>query len=188
MRKITIFLVCLLLLGGCKSDGTTSDNNVKYFNYIDLIINNNYVVSSNIPFDCSISVGKNEKEEYVYLVTIENPKIAMYNVEMMALINTDIGKDTMFPTVGVIDDDRYSMIPFQSNLERGFPGAIIVSGTSEVPEFTVNLLVVYHDYSGQNETKVFLNLDGKYVEETKKDESVASEESTPAKTNSDEEE
>lgn len=184
MRKLTVYLLCLLLLGGCKSNGTTSDNNVKYFNYIDLIINNNYVESSNIPFDCSISVGKNEKEEYVYLVTIENPKIAMYNVEMMALINTDIGKDTMFPTVGVIDDDRYSMIPFQSNLERGYPGAIIVSGTSEAPEFTVNLLVVYHDYSGQNETKVYLNLAGKFVEASVVEPSAQSGESVPSEPSS----
>ena len=165
MRKIILSMICLLTFAGCSSVFKDNDNSVKYFNYIDSIISNNYVQSSSIPFDSSISVGKNEENEYVYLVTIENPKIAMYNVEMMALINTEIGKDTMFPTVGVIDDERYSMIPFQSNLERGYPGAIIVSGVSDTPEFTVNLMVIYHDYSGQNETKVYFNLDGKYQDE-----------------------
>lgn len=164
MHKIITLLFCLCLIVGCaKSNNAASDTNTKYIGYVEAIINNNSTVSSEIPFDYDLSVTKDSKGQYVYEVTISNPKQAMYNVEMMVIDVSKVGSENIFPSIGVIDEEQFNLIPFQSNAQRGFYAALACNGVSDVPQFTLNVFVVYRDYSGLNETRIFFNLDAEYA-------------------------
>lgn len=163
MHKIITLLICLSLLGGCaRNNNSASNTNTKYIGYVEAIINNNSIVSSDIPFDYDLSVTKDSKGQYVYEVTISNPKQAMYNVEMMVIDVSKVGSENIFPSIGVIDEEQFNLIPFQSNAKRGFYAALACNGVSDGPQFTLNAFVVYRDYSGLNETRIFFNLDAKY--------------------------
>lgn len=163
MHKIITLLFCLCLVCGCsKNNNNTSDTSTKYIGYVEAIINNNSTVSSEIPFDYDLSVTKDSKGQYVYEVMIMNPKQAMYNVEMMVIDVSKVGSENIFPSIGVIDEEQFNLIPFQSNAERSFYSALACNGISDVPQFTLNVFVVYRDYSGLNETRVFFNLDAVY--------------------------
>lgn len=163
MHKIITLLFCLCLMCGCsKNNNNTSDTSTKYIGYVEAIINNNSTVSSEIPFDYDLSVTKDSKGQYIYEVMISNPKQAMYNVEMMVIDVSKVGSENIFPSIGVIDEEQFNLIPFQSNAERGFYAALACNGVSDVPQFTLNVFVVYRDYSGLNETRVFFNLDAVY--------------------------
>lgn len=164
MHKIITLLFCLCLMCGCsKNNNNTSDTSTKYIGYVEAIINNNSTVSSEIPFDYDLSVTKDSKGQYIYEVMISNPKQAMYNVEMMVIDVSKVGSENIFPSIGVIDEEQFNLIPFQSNAERSFYAALACNGVSDVPQFTLNVFVVYRDYSGLNETRVFFNLDAVYA-------------------------
>lgn len=164
MHKIITLLFCLCLMCGCsKNNNNTSDTSTKYIGYVEAIINNNSTVSSEIPFDYDLSVTKDSKGQYIYEVMISNPKQAMYNVEMMVIDVSKVGSENIFPSIGVIDEEQFNLIPFQSNAERSFYAALVCNGVSDVPQFTLNVFVVYRDYSGLNETRVFFNLDAVYA-------------------------
>lgn len=158
MKRLGILCLVLGLICGCDKPSESVDNSEKYRAYNELIIKNNYEESSYIPFDRELVVAENEKGEYVYDVVISNPKVAMYRIEMIAVDVSQIGSEALFPCIGVLDDDHFHMIPNQSNPNEGFYSGITINGVSKTPNINLSVMVVYYDYYGLNETKVFFNL------------------------------
>ena len=66
---------------------------------------------------------------------------------MMVIDVSKVGSENIFPSIGVIDEEQFNLIPFQSNAQRGFYAALACNGVSDVPQFTLNVFVVYRDYS-----------------------------------------
>lgn len=173
MRKLSIILICCLSLFGCaKKSEPTDDINEKYKNYIEMIIKNKDSYTENIPFDYELTVQENDKGEFVYEVAISNPKIAMYDVEMIVADVSKIGKESIFPSIGIADEEKFSMIPFQSNPERGFYPGFACNGVTDNANLDLNVMVVYHDYAGLTEKNVFFNVKNEVSTENSEDEIV----------------
>lgn len=161
MRKLGIFcIIIVVLLCGCKRTTKKEQEMLNnYKSFMEAIIDNKGAESANIPFEHRLEVKKNKDGLYEYTVTIHNPKVAMYDIEMMVLNkNIDADKEWM-PNLGLTDDanEKYTMIPFQSKKEDGYYSGIQLSGQSSSPKFTLNVMVTWKDYAKLNTTRAFFN-------------------------------
>ncbi|MEG0841156.1 MAG: hypothetical protein RSF69_01300 [Erysipelotrichaceae bacterium] len=171
MRKLLLLVLCFTMISGCSSNSNASEErSKKYDEYVKTVEDNSDVVSNDIPFDHALEVHKVKKNLYQYTVTIDNPKIAMYNIEEIVVDKKMINGKIMFPNVGIIDDEdaQYNLIPFQSNNKKGFQKGIQLSGETSQSEFTLYVLVTWKDYAKLKTSKAFFNYhyDAKQVEKT----------------------
>lgn len=146
MRKLSFLLSLCLLLTGCfnKNDKKMLEYREKYENYIELIIDNSKQISTNLPFSWKFSMAESDGK-YTYDVIISNPKVAMSNVQMIAVDITQINESTIAPCVGLFEETVYNMIPNQINTEKGYYPGIGVNGITDKNQFILNCLVVYKD-------------------------------------------
>ena len=161
MRKISI-LLCLFLLCGCIpfNKNKVKEYNVKYENYLESIIDNSKQVTMDIPFEWKFNMYKTE-ENYAYEISITNPKVAMSNIQFIAVDITQISEDTVAPCVGIFEEQTYNMIPNQSNFEKGYYGGIGLNGTTDKEAFVLNCLVVYKD-KNQNDNYIYFIINADY--------------------------
>lgn len=146
MRKLKILLCMMLVLGGCvqTEGGNAQENNEKYENYMELLIDNSKQISANIPFDWDFQMQESEGS-YIYEVKIFNPKVAMSNVQMIAVDIEDISEKNVAPSIGIFEEKPYNMVPNQINIEKGYYEGLGFSGISSKKAFVLNCLVVYKD-------------------------------------------
>lgn len=151
-------------MSGCsRSDSTDKEFRDKYNSFVDAIIDNNNVETNDIPFSHTLTVEKDSDGSYRYEVTIDNPKIAMYNIQMM-VVDKSVSAD--YPFIGLLpDEDSYSMIPFQENRDKFFVKGIKLGGISQSPTFTLNIIVTWKDYAKLNTTTAFFNYTYDYDKE-----------------------
>ncbi len=166
MRKLGIFcIIIVVLLSGCKRSTKKEQEKLNnYKSFMEAIIDNKGAESTNIPFDHQLDVTKSKDGLYEYTVTIHNPKVAMYDIEMMVLNkNVDANKEWM-PNLGLTDDvnEKYTMIPFQSKKEDGYYSGVQLGGQSSSPKFTLNVMVTWKDYEKLKTTKAFFNYTYEY--------------------------
>lgn len=158
MKKIYVYFSILVWLCGCTAV-TPSENvyNGKYENYIELIINNNGVVSADIPFDYEFTCEESNGE-YIYDVDIFNPRVAMYDVEMIAVDRKMITDEYLAPSLGVAEETQFNMIPNQSDSSLGYYQRLGLNGLAPTNDFTLYMLVTYKDSTKVNEKMVFFTI------------------------------
>lgn len=172
--KIKIFFIVVLLLCLCACD-KISDNKLdttqRYKTIVESIAEHESFLPNSDYFNISSEIAK-INEGYRYYITIDNPRIALYDVEVVALdINSDIYNDVnsidkdMTANVGIFEDKVYNMIPNQINSDEGYVAGIVISGITQVPETTLLVYVSFNnkDYS-QNHTEYF-SIDARLAEE-----------------------
>lgn len=179
MRKLLTSILALMILVGCSGSHNASKESIKKYNeYIQMIEDNKDLISSEIPFDHSLEVVKKSDKLYEYTITIDNPKIAMYNIEEIIVDKHNLSGDYVSPNVGIIDDEDavYNMIPFQSNKDKGFQKGIKLSGESTKSNFTLYVAVTWKDYAKLKTSKVFFHYSYDYNKEIEKEQTKAADE------------
>lgn len=156
MRKLMILWIVALALSGCsRQDKSEQDFRYTYNSFVDSILDNNGAESIDIPFHHSLEVTKESSGEYRYAITIDEPRIAMYHIQMMAVDKSASGQ---YPFIGLMqDEEMYSMIPNQENREKYFVKGIILEGSSTTPKFTLYVQVSWKDYAQINTSTVFFS-------------------------------
>lgn len=174
MKKILmIFLLCLIVTACGAGTNKEVEHNGKYENYIELIINNGGTLSNEIPFDYEFSITPND-QVYIYDVDIYNPKVAMYDVEMIAVDQTLITDDYLAPSLGVAEDKQFNMIPNQSDASLGYYQRLGLNGIAPSEDFRLYMLVSYKDSTQVNEKYVFFTIDSKdYLPENNEEENIS---------------
>ena len=165
MKKALLIITLLLTLSGCINSGKKEANlNERYTNIIELIKEHeNFATSSNY-YDISVEMAK-INEGYRYYITLDNPRIAMYDIEMLAIEDDVDYMTNMAANVGIFEDTQYNMIPNQANAAKGFTKGIIASGVSSKPETT---LYIFTQFKNQDFSKVhseYFKLTAKYEAE-----------------------
>ena len=165
MKKALLILTLLLILGGCGNAGKKEANvNERYANIIELIREHeNFAVSSNY-YDISVEMAR-INEGYRYYITIDNPRIAMYDIELLAIEEGVDYMSKMAANVGIFEEMQYNMIPNQANAAKGFTKGVIASGVSSKPETT---LYIFTQFKNQDFSKIhseYFKLDVKYEAE-----------------------
>ena len=170
-KLLLISILCLSFLTGCSHFGKDEHKDMKlYETYIDSVVNNHGIESTNIPFEYEMDVYRQKNGTYKYEINIYNPHVAMYDIQAIA-VNLDMDMNTnIYPCIGLLGDDldyQYNMIPYQARGEKGFIRMITLDAVSFKEQFTVNVMVTWKDSSLQNESRVFFNCNFAQKKETK---------------------
>ncbi|MDD2180795.1 MAG: hypothetical protein PHW32_00245 [Bacilli bacterium] len=116
MKKI--ILMCIMLLTSCRNN-----QDILYYKLVEQL-KNIEVSSSEIPFTIDISVSKLTDMELVYHVIIDNPE--KDSKEMSVLVIHDIETESIFPSLGVVDDKVDLLINNEDTENSNIKGIALV--------------------------------------------------------------
>ncbi|AMC93523.1 hypothetical protein AOC36_05865 [Erysipelothrix larvae] len=176
MRKLKILclLVCVLALTACdnsKSAAYQEQLNL-YETYYRALLNEDRFQTSSRFYSITTEIAPSD-EGYQYVVTIDDAKIAMYDVQIMVVENEEpFNLDVMKPSAGIFDGD-YIFIPNQAREDHGFKKGIVV-GRLDLQEdnVTIRVLVAWKNYTKLESFKEVFEFELKYekpVEEPEED-------------------
>ncbi len=149
MKRILTLIVLLLCLCACSEDGKQkADPDEKYMNIIEMITEHETFETRSDFFNISAEMAKIENG-YRYYITVDEPRVAMYDIELLAIEKNVDYRSHMAANVGVFEESEYHMIPNQSNPDKGFVKGIVASGVSKLPSTTLYVFVQFKnsDYS-----------------------------------------
>ena len=153
-------LLCMvvLLLAGCKQSSTVDnlayDEYERDFNEISEITE--FAEESDV---CSMSyeMVNNEDGTYTYSIIVDEPRIAMYDVTVMA-VEEGVGiREKMMPSIGIFDGP-YAMIPSQINKEDGFVKGLAINGTTSQSPVVLRVMVEWEDRHGRSAARMYYRM------------------------------
>lgn len=162
MKKLLVLLLTILCLCGCQEIATENvDPDQRYFDMINTIKEHEVFINTSNYYDVSVEMAKID-EGYRYYVTIDNARIALYDIEAMAIEQDVDYSNTMAANIGIFEEKEYSMIPNQKNPEKGFVSGLVMSGISELPETTLYIYVSFKNADYSEIKTEYFKLDVKY--------------------------
>lgn len=169
MKKLILVFLCLILFG---CDKGVDKKNLSFQSYNDMkqLLQTNQKYGNRFEqAKLSVEVDKVDKE-YRYYIFLDNPKIAMYDIRAMAIIDGQNYDNIMAANFGIFEDVNYSMIPNQSNVKNGFIKGFMMSGSSIKPSFKLKILIQWQNENNSKLFQEFILLDGNYAEKGKTNE------------------
>lgn len=183
MKRLLLVLCTLLLVTACSFDNrkTKDDQMKRYTSLIQSTLDNDKFTQTSKSFTIQAKIEKTG-DVYEYEVSIDKPKYALYNLEVVAVENNSSETDDkIMPSVGVFDGP-YTLIPNQSRIDAGYLKGVGVKGEVAEPELNLKLTVSWRSDSASKEHKEFFEFNLKYeapkVEEPVKEEVVEESEET----------
>ena len=162
MKKVLVSLLCLLLLAGCRNETRQLDEekyNVYLTNY-QSILDSDEKKSSSPNFD--IQLVRNELvDKYRYDLIIDNPKIAMYNIKVLMIVDNTtrtIDTDRMMPSLGMLENREYNLIPYQVDLSKNCYAGLNLSVLDYEPNIHVSVMVSYTNRDKNRNYREFFRL------------------------------
>jgi len=147
-KKCLLVVMCCLL---CACENKSEVDYTKYYEYIEVINNNSEYVKPTY-YDLSVELTKVD-DGYRYYVILDNPQVAMYDIVMMVVDNTN--EDKLMPNTGLFGDS-YNLVPNQVNRDEGFVKGITLSGDCANDMVSLKIMVEWHDKSKANTYREFL--------------------------------
>lgn len=159
-QLLKILLACVFVLCGCTTKTNTSTNEKieEYETYYDIIMSNTNFTDSSDNFHIALEMSQVPDGTYRYAIVVDDPKIVMNDVIMMAVMN-DIPyeeSEQMMPTLGIFEDTN-SLVPNQVNLEQGIAKGLAMSGESDSDSITLKILVQYQNAKRTQKTSEFFS-------------------------------
>ena len=172
MKKILVTMLCFTLLCGCQKNkiDINAEKAQVYESYITAIQDNENFLEESSYFNITTAMNKLGENEYRWDVIIDSPVVAMYEIQILAIERNVIGtlrEDKIMPSCGILEDDVYNMIPNQVDLAKGYVEGFTLSGVTELPEVTIEVMVVWTGYAKLAQNREFFYLQAKYQEPTK---------------------
>lgn len=145
MKKLLILLMVIFFVTGCNStpsnEDTTDQLYKEYQNYINKLESSASFEAQADIFDTRIVLNATNKGNYRYDIIIDNPKIEMYNIKIVACI--DDGKEATYPTLGILETATFTMIPGIIDKENNIYKGINLSGISSTKEAKIRFYLTY---------------------------------------------
>ncbi|MDO4500707.1 MAG: hypothetical protein Q4B60_05460 [Erysipelotrichaceae bacterium] len=158
MKKILISILILFGLVGCKSNKTIDNfKRDKYNSMISLLNEHLEYKDASEFFDVSVDITPIE-EGYRFYIVIDNAKVAMYDVEAIAIEKDVDYTNTMAANIGIFEDSDYSLIPNQVNVDGGYVKGLSISGITVNPNSNYYLLVQWHNKDLSITSREFIKL------------------------------
>lgn len=172
MKKFLLITICLAcVLTGCQQNKINIDEEraQKYDSYITAIQDNENFFAESPYYSISTAMNKVGEEEYRYDVIIDQPLVAMYEIQVLAVEKNIIGTlkdDKLMPSLGILEADVYNLIPNQVNVEKGYPAGISISGITDQPEVTLQVMVIWTGYAKLAQNRDFFQIKAIYTGES----------------------
>lgn len=145
MKKILVISLLTLILFGCAKDNTIDTSaNERYTDLIDQLLAREDFKDSSEYFDIEADITSIDGG-YRFYVTIDNAKVAMYEIEAIAIEKDVDYTNNMAANIGLFEDTDYSIIPGQVYSSKGFVKGINISGTTSNPTPTLYVCVIWHN-------------------------------------------
>ena len=168
MKKELCILLVLFSLVGCASitsilpsSKKTIDTDSRYKDLIEIVSEHDNFLSESTNFDINVEMSKIDGG-YRYYVTIDNAKIAMYDIEAIAIEPLVNYEETMAANIGIFDETEYNMIPYQSNPSKGYVKGLVMSGLSSNKETSLFILVQWKKEDRTTTSREIFKLDVSY--------------------------
>jgi len=160
LKKILLVVIIMMMLA-CKQTvvDDSKANMHKYESYYQSILDNDTFFEKSESF--SIEAVMNQVGEYYrFSVILDSPKIAMFDIEMMAIIDdgsVSVNYDKVMPASGVFDRS-YNLIPYQQNEAAGYPRGIILDGLCDKAKIDLLVMVSWRNEDSSIRFKEFFHL------------------------------
>ena len=165
MKKIVLVILALLLVG-CNSKKKEMDESMKHYEASwKAVLNESKFKSSSRFFDIKTEMYKDEVG-YSYYIEINNPKIAMYGIEVMVVENKEAfnAEEKMLPSLGIFDNP-INLVPFQVDKDKGFLEGILLGREElETPSVTLQLMITWTNNTSLESYKELIELEIEYIE------------------------
>ena len=159
MKKMMTCLLALMMLCGCKQQDeniVSEEKLAKYSSYYRTVLENENFESGSRYFDIYAEFHKSEEGSVIYYVYLDNAQIAMYDVEVIAIENMEPYQESqMMPTKGIFEDQKFSMIPYQYNVNAGYVKGFAISGDVDAETVQLNIMVTWKDSTRLNVSREF---------------------------------
>lgn len=159
--KYTLILMMVLLLTGCTKENSRDEVLLnKYETAYNELVENDKFMSNSEYYNLEVVVSEIENNNYRIDVILDQPNVAMYNVQMIMEVNSQGIEQyqEMIPSLGIVDDTQYNLIPNQVNKENNFYAGLILSAITDKPLGDVKIMISWSDYAGTKDFEEFISL------------------------------
>ncbi|NLW15792.1 MAG: hypothetical protein GX038_06030 [Erysipelothrix sp.] len=169
MKKLTLLFLSLILLTGCGSSQKKYDKEHLnlYTTYWKSLINETAFQTSSRNFDIQVEMVKEVGEDdYTYYISVDKPKIAMYDVQIVVVENkaTTFNTEDMLPSAGIFEKE-FHLIPNQVKEDSQFKeGAILARQGLKEPSVKTQVLVTWKNFTRLESFKEVFEFDITYQE------------------------
>jgi hypothetical protein len=161
MKRLLIILFSVIALVGCQATNSDLIKSEHYKTLYSELLNQLDVNSSSPYFSVSATLNPLSGARYRYDVFIDEPQIAMYDIEILVIVDNGslVIQDIMMPSVGIFDDKEYHMLPYQVHPENGFVKGFGLNGITDASSVKLKIVVSWKDVNRLRTYKTFLGLE-----------------------------
>ena len=155
----------MFILCGCGFE-VTKDVSVdsRYEDMIELLETNEKFEESSNFYDVSYDIVQIENG-YRYYIYIDNPRVALYNVQVLAIEDGVDYSRYMAANVGIFEDVKYHLVPNQTNVDKGYVKGLMISGVTEKSELEMKIMVCWSDRVSSSLQREYIQMHMNYIEE-----------------------
>lgn len=164
MKKLIIGIFVLVVLFGC---GTSASNDrvymEKYETYYQAILDNADFYNKSKYFNIEVVLNIID-EGYRYDVILDNPQVAMYNIEALAIVDdgsVSIDQTVAMPSSGIFDEP-YHLIPYQVNVSGRYVKGIVLDGVITSAKALIKVIVIWQNEAKTKSYKEFFSINVEY--------------------------
>ena len=158
MKRFFVFLILLITLTGCQNtenqDTISKQLYNQYRQYYQLVTSSHNFQTECEECSIQLIINKTTNKQIRYDIIINNPKIEMDNIKAIAYVDK---KNKDIPSIGLLEEDSFSLKPDYVNKEEGFYRGINLSGLTTQTEFKVKIYFTYENNGTKEERYVILN-------------------------------
>lgn len=143
---IAVLIICLSACSYLKKDDINDEDSL-YQAYYNAIKENTKYLASSKYFTISAEMSQLPQGNYLYYVFIDEPNIAMYDIKVMIMEDDYIMNENsdILATIGITDDVKVNMIPYQVDSTLGYQKGIVLSGNASNEEIVLDVLVTWNN-------------------------------------------
>ena len=169
MKKLLLIVLTCIMLTGCQSSTRQLDDEKynAYLSYYQAILDTENKETVCQDFNIELIVNKIGESRYRYDVIIDDPKVAMYDLKVLVIVENvegTINTKEMMPSIGIFEDVSYSMVPNQIDKDKMFVEGLDLSVVSNEPVIHLGVMVGYDKKDGKEGTTHYFELTTTYVE------------------------
>lgn len=159
--KRLVLLILILSLSACSPNNRDAIASDHYKTLYTELLNELDPPTSSIYFTVNATLNELDGARYRYDVFIDEPQIAMYDIEILVIVDDGslVISETMMPSVGIFDEKTYHMLPYQVHPEQGFVKGFGLNGITDQPTVKLKVLVSWKDVNRIDTFKQFIRLD-----------------------------
>lgn len=159
--KLIILVMIITLLSACSNTNQRDEILLNKYEsaYEKLANHDNFEILSDY-YQIELVVSEVESGSHRIDLILDEPQVAMYNIEMMMEVNPTGSQqyDEVLSSLGIVDDLTYNLIPNQVNADNGFYEGLVLSSVSDQVKGEVKVLITWTNYSSTQNFEEFIVL------------------------------